>query len=1328
MESKEIARNANPIGSINAHSSYKRAANNKNDPPASSSNIPNAADQAKKAPCPDCGNEFKLFSKGHRGWNRRPHSRCASCWKKNLPNKQAGESSAITHSQSDEVGQISAISKDCQILDHHIFNKGEWRRAKLNSHPSIELNISMDGKDGTNRKTVVHAVADSGAQSDIWSLDAFLAAGFSETDLSPASLTMKAANKSPICINGAFFAVLSGKAPSGKKISYKSMVYVSRDVKTMYLSYDTMVGLGILNRNFPCVGQFQNNTASVDAVAQEEKTCECPERKPVPPRPESLPFSCSPENIENMRAWILDYYGDSVFNQCPHQEAPCMSGPPVEIHLKENAVPRACHTPAQIPYQWQEKVHKNLLDDETNGVIEKVPFGEPVEWCHRMVVARKPSKPESSVQKPQPPKNSQNPPPDPLDSIKLRRMVDISPLNKYCVRETHSSETPFNAVRRVPKKTWKTVSDAWNGYHSVPLRESDRKLTTFITPWGRWRYKRLPQGFVSSQDAYNRRFDAILADFERKERIVDDTIFYDESLEQHWWRTIDFLTTVGKAGVILNPKKLQFSQREVEFAGFRITEERVEPLPKTYSAIRGFPTPKSTTDIRSWFGLVNQVANYAQLRDHMEPFRPFLSPRTKFEWSDELSQAFEASKQAIIEAIKKGLEIFDLDKPTCLRTDWSRQGIGYFLLQKHCSCEGSIPDCCTDGWRITLAGSRFLSPTEQHYAPIEGEALAILWGLTQTKFFTMGCNNLVVATDHKPLVKIFGDRTLDEIANPRLFRIKQRTLRWYFTAVHVPGKLNQAADATSRRPSLKPQKDENLGEEEVSEESIVASAMKAETEKVTAITWDRLQHETNKDADMQSLIEAINEGFPDTSRTSPSTSCFWQYRDRLYIAEGVVIYEDRVVVPASLRNVVLNALHAAHQGVSSMGARARETVFWPGMSEDIERIRQACQQCTKIAPSQPDVPATLSIPPSTPFEQIFADYFNCAGHHYLVIGDRLSGWCDVFEAPSGSALAGAEGLITNLRNLFSRVGVPVEISSDGGPEFTAMITKKFFQQWGIAHRVSAAYNPKSNGRAEVAVKAAKRLLMENTGASGSLDTDQFLRGMLQLRNTPDPDCHLSPAQIVFGKPLRDAFAFVSRLEKFKNPEIRPVWKEAWRQKEEALRQRFHQSAEKRSAHSHPLPPLAVGNRCYIQNQTGNFPKRWDRSGTVVETNDFDSYTLKVDGTGRVTRRNRKYLRQFQPASPNIRTASPLSSIVDSKLMQKPSNSVNQRDETHASNVEEQLDPVPHPNVPVGPVLANQPENRPTAITPELLPSASTRPVRARRCPEKYDAATGQWGR
>ena len=108
---------------------------------------------------------------------------------------------------------------------------------------------------------------------------------------------------------------------------------------------------------------------------------------------------------------------------------------------------------------------------------------------------------------------------------------------------------------------------------------------------------------------------------------------------------------------------------------------KFRPLPKYLNAIRDFPKPQSTTDIRSWFGLINQVANYAQLRDHLEIFRPYLSPRHPFQWNDELDKAFEESKSAIIAAIRKGVEIFDLAKPTCLRPDWSTKGIGYFLLQ-----------------------------------------------------------------------------------------------------------------------------------------------------------------------------------------------------------------------------------------------------------------------------------------------------------------------------------------------------------------------------------------------------------------------------------------------------------------------------------------------------------------------------------------------------------------------------------------------------------------------------------------------------------------------
>ena len=119
-----------------------------------------------------------------------------------------------------------------------------------------------------------------------------------------------------------------------------------------------------------------------------------------------------------------------------------------------------------------------------------------------------------------------------------RRTVDLSPLNKLCKRQTFATESPFHFARCIPTNTWKTVTDAWNGYRSAPLRESDRHLTTFITPFGRWRYTRAPQGFLTSGDGYNRRFDAVLASFERHERCVNDT---DSDLEQHWWRTIEFL-------------------------------------------------------------------------------------------------------------------------------------------------------------------------------------------------------------------------------------------------------------------------------------------------------------------------------------------------------------------------------------------------------------------------------------------------------------------------------------------------------------------------------------------------------------------------------------------------------------------------------------------------------------------------------------------------------------------------------------------------------------------------------------------------------------------
>ncbi len=155
------------------------------------------------------------------------------------------------------------------------------------------------------------------------------------------------------------------------------------------------------------------------------------------------------------------------------------------------------------------------------------------------------------------------------------------------------------------------------------------------------------------------------------------------------------------------------------------------------------------------------------------------------------------------------------------------------------------------------------------------------------------------------------------------------------------------------------------------------------------------------------------------TRSEPGLEPLWPVCDFIYLQEGVLMYQDRVIIPPSLRSQVLQHLHAAHQGTSSMEQRARAIVYWPGMSKDIRNTRDSCGDCIRNAPLQAATPPTPSSPPSTPFGAVFADFFSYGGHHYLVVGDRLSGWTEVFSSPAGTTLAGAAGLIKNLCCLFA---------------------------------------------------------------------------------------------------------------------------------------------------------------------------------------------------------------------------------------------------------------------------------------------------------------------
>ena len=244
----------------------------------------------------------------------------------------------------------------------------------------------------------------------------------------------------------------------------------------------------------------------------------------------------------------------------------------------------------------------------------------------------------------------------------------------------------------------------------------------------------------------------------------------------------------------------------MEFAGFEITPDSVRPYEKYIKAILDFPTLTNDTDVRSWFGLVNQVSYAFSMTEKMLPFRELLKPSVTFVWTDALKRAFDESKAVIASKIEEGIRIFDPSKPTCLATDWSKNGIGFWLLQKHCGCKNDEPFCCNSGWKITLVGSRFTHAAETRYAPVEGEALAVADSLDKARYFVLGCEDLIIAVDHKPLLKIFTDRALQDIPNPRLRNLKEKTLRYKFRMVHVPGIRHRATGCLSRHPTGAPER------------------------------------------------------------------------------------------------------------------------------------------------------------------------------------------------------------------------------------------------------------------------------------------------------------------------------------------------------------------------------------------------------------------------------------------------------------------------------------------------------------------------------------------
>lgn len=445
--------------------------------------------------------------------------------------------------------------------------------------------------------------------------------------------------------------------------------------------------------------------------------------------------------------------------------------------------------------------------------------------------------------------------------------------------------------------------------------------------------------------------------------------------------------------------------------------------------------------------------------------------------------------------------------------------------------------------------------------------------------------SVIVQNDHKPLATILR-KPLSQ-ASRRIQALMMRLYRYNVRFQYIQGTQLFIADTLSRAYLPDPGDDVHI---------LAVNSLSD----IADETREEVKEATSKDPDLQTLMKIIKEGWPEKKSDVPECiRAYFDIRDTLSEQSDIILKGERILIPRALRSEMRKRLHAAHLGYDSMLRRARELLFWPGMARDIKQTADNCEACQQMKPANQQETLRQHDETQVPWMKIGTDLFEINGRTYLVSVDYFSSFIEVDYLKSTTA----EDVITKLQGQFARYGIPSEIVSDQGPQYTSSQFRDMTHKWGIRHTMSSPDHHRSNGKAEAAVKTVKHLMHKCLQ-----DNNNPYEALLELRNTPRQDTGLSPTQMMFGRFTRSRIPAVTNKPVSKKQSTRA---EKMRHKRRKTVEKCYNKKAKDSA------PLAAGQTVFFQHVPG---KRW-KKGTVVNRDSERSYTIEGENGG-VYRRNR----------------------------------------------------------------------------------------------------------
>ena len=686
--------------------------------------------------------------------------------------------------------------------------------------------------------------------------------------------------------------------------------------------------------------------------------------------------------------------------------------------------------------------------------------------------------------------------------------------------------------------------DANSGFWQIPLSQNSQHLTTFITPFGRYCFNKLPFGISSAPEHFQKRMSAILTGLDGVVCQMDDVLVHGRDATEHDARLMRALEQIKKAGATLNKDKCQFGKERIEFLGHVIDANGISADPNKLSALVEMKKPENITELRRFMGMANQLGKFShRLAEISKPLRVLLSTNNEWSWGADQDHAFCAMKEEL--AKPPTLGFYNPEAKTKIVSDASSYGLGAVILQEN-----------KEDWKPVAFASRSLTETEQHYATIEKEALGITWACEKFATYVLGMR-FQIETDHKPLIPLLSCKHLDNFP-PRILRFRLRLNRFDYSIHHVPGKLMSTADALSRSPVAPP------GDASIKFQEELESYLQSVTTHLPASnnTLERYKKAQSEDSVCSAIQKYCKLGWPSKYDVSPELRPYWVERSKFTLSESLLLYGSRIVVPAKLQKETLGKLHQGHQGVQRCHLRATNSVWWPGVSKEIKEMIRNCLECAKHSSPHAE-PMIASSLPEYPWQKIASDLFYLDGITYLLVVDYFSRYPEIVQMKSTTSAS----VVSALRSIFSRHGVPEVLMTDNGPQYDCREMKEFATAYGFSHITSSPHFPQSNGLAERTVKTVKQLLKKSE--------DPFL-ALLSYRATPFPWCGLSPAELLMGRKIRSGLPQVIHT-------LAPKWPYLLRFRQ--CNQKFKRQQERNYNKRHrarPLSPIDDDSPVWVQ--------------------------------------------------------------------------------------------------------------------------------------------------